>query len=165
LTLPSAAHAWAATLLAADPSSHTLVIHAGSGSAAKNWTGFGELAQRWSPSGRVLWVVGPADTVADIPATAEIVRDRGLPDIAALLQRAPLYAGNDSGISHLAALAGTRGVALFGASNPVQWCPLGLHLLRSAPVRDECGAQHFCTHRLPVELVHAALMAMHPREA
>ncbi|MBO0779867.1 MAG: glycosyltransferase family 9 protein, partial [Ktedonobacteraceae bacterium] len=35
------------------------------------------------------------------------------------------YLGNDSGITHLAALLGLPTLALFGPSDPVTWRPLG----------------------------------------
>ena len=42
-----------------------------------------------------------------------------------LLQRAPLYIGHDSGITHLAAMLGTPTIALFRNSRVDQWRPLG----------------------------------------
>jgi ADP-heptose:LPS heptosyltransferase len=35
------------------------------------------------------------------------------------------YLGNDSGITHLAALLGVPTLALFGASDPAVWHPVG----------------------------------------
>jgi len=42
-----------------------------------------------------------------------------------LLEKACLYLGHDSGITHLAAMLGIPTVALFTESNAVQWRPLG----------------------------------------
>jgi len=155
---PSDAVAWATTVLQQDAMANALVIHPGSGSSAKNWTGFSALAARWLRHGRVIWILGPADETVEVPSAVDLIRNQPLADVGALLQRAPLYVGNDSGISHLAALAGTCGVALFGPSNPIVWRPLGLHLLRSGPP-DACGDHNFCTHRLPVELVYGLLLS------
>lgn len=44
---------------------------------------------------------------------------------AALLKRAALFIGNDSGAMHVAAAVGTPLVALFGPSNPREWGPRG----------------------------------------
>lgn len=160
LTVPADAHDWAAALLQPHAEPNTIVIHAGSGSAAKNWRGFPALAERWRQHGPVIWIVGPADDAAQIPRTACVVRDQPLPRIAALLQRTPLYVGNDSGVSHLAGIAGARGLALFGPSDPIVWRPLGLHLLRGAPTCDACCDIGFCTHRLSVALTHAMLRSI-----
>jgi len=52
----------------------------------------------------------------------------GLADVrtfAALLKRASLFVGNDTGAMHIAATVGTPLVALFGPSNPGEWGPRG----------------------------------------
>jgi ADP-heptose:LPS heptosyltransferase len=46
-------------------------------------------------------------------------------DVAALLARADAYVGNDSGITHLAAAMGARGVAIFGPTAARRWAPRG----------------------------------------
>jgi ADP-heptose:LPS heptosyltransferase len=45
--------------------------------------------------------------------------------LGALLARAALYVGNDSGVTHLAAAWGAPTLALFGPTDPAQWAPLG----------------------------------------
>lgn len=157
LTVPPAEHAWATALVPHGEEQRTLLLHAGSGSAAKNWRGFDTIAKRWRSGGRVLWIVGPADVDPPGVAPDDIVRNQPLPRIVALLQRGSPYLGNDSGISHLAGAAGTRGIALFGPSDPVAWRPLGLHVLRGGPTCTRCGDSWFCTHRLSVDVVGAAL--------
>jgi len=52
-------------------------------------------------------------------------RNLNLAQVAALLCRADLYLGNDSGITHLAAAVGAPTVALFGPSDPRRWAPRG----------------------------------------
>lgn len=44
---------------------------------------------------------------------------------AAVLKKAALFVGNDSGAMHIAAAVGTPIVALFGPSNPAEWGPRG----------------------------------------
>ena len=48
-----------------------------------------------------------------------------LKQFAAIVKRAALFVGNDSGAMHVAAAVGTPMVALFGPSNPNEWGPCG----------------------------------------
>lgn len=54
---------------------------------------------------------------------ADLVGKNDLRTSMALLRRAALFVGNDSGIMHLAAAAGTPLVALFGPQSPVKFGP------------------------------------------
>jgi heptosyltransferase-3 len=45
--------------------------------------------------------------------------------LGAVLARAGLFVGNDSGVSHLAAAAGAPTLSLFGPTAPEVWSPLG----------------------------------------
>lgn len=148
---------WAAAVIPHGDDPTSLLIHAGSGSVAKNWTGFAALAERWQRNGRVRWLVGPADTEPDGVPQRDIIRNQPLPRIVALLQRVSLYVGNDSGISHLAGAARTLGLALFGPSDASVWRPLGLHVLHGGPPCAACGERQFCTHRLSVDVTEATL--------
>lgn len=53
------------------------------------------------------------------------LRNAPLLDVARHLQHCDAYLGNDSGVTHLAALLGVPTVALFGPSDPVVWQPQG----------------------------------------
>lgn len=46
-----------------------------------------------------------------------------LSELMALISRASLFVGNDSGPVHLAAAAGTPAVVIYGPTNPAQWHP------------------------------------------
>jgi heptosyltransferase III len=98
------------------------VIHPFSGSPRKNWPidNFRELASLWSETMPVRWCAGPED-----PPLPEAVRFDDLYDLACWLARARIYAGNDSGITHLAAAVGTPVLALFGPTDPAVWAPRG----------------------------------------
>jgi heptosyltransferase-3 len=102
------------------------VIHPFSGSPKKNWPmeKFRELADRLARAMPVQWCGGDDD-----PPLDEAVRIPDLYDLARWLAAARLYVGNDSGITHLAAAAGTPVLALFGpASDPAVWAPRGDHV-------------------------------------
>ena len=122
-----------------------LAVHPGSGSPRKNWP-----AQRFAAFAELLcarrpWLLieGPADAEAAAPAALlpSVVRARELPPrvLGAVLARAGLYVGNDSGISHLAAAWGAPVLALFGPTDPAQWAPVGsrVRVLRARDGRME----------------------------
>ena len=97
------------------------VIHPFSGSTRKCWPleRYQELARRLETRMPVRWCAGPEDELAGA------VRFDDLYELACWLAGARLYVGNDSGIAHLAAAAGTAVVALFGPTDPAVWAPRG----------------------------------------
>jgi ADP-heptose:LPS heptosyltransferase len=116
-----------------------LAVHPGSGSPSKNWPleRFVETAQRLSSGRPWLLVLGPAEEEVKAPSAARLARRLPLRTLGALLARAGLFLGNDSGITHLAAASGTRTLALFGPTDPALWAPVGpaVRTLR-APTHD-----------------------------
>ncbi|HWP41284.1 MAG TPA: glycosyltransferase family 9 protein [Tepidisphaeraceae bacterium] len=68
-----------------------------------------------------------------------VIRLNGpLGDAAAVLERARLYVGSDSGLAHLAAAVGTPPVTLFAPADPDRVCPFGYrHLVVQSP--RNCG--------------------------
>ena len=103
-----------------DPVTTRIVLHPGSGSVAKVWPRFRELA-RLLPEAVIL--LGPCESVLDVPN--EYLRGLSLIDVAEALRHCRLFIGNDSGITHIAAYWGTPTIALFGATDPRIWGPIG----------------------------------------
>ncbi len=113
-----------------------LALHPGSGGRAKCWPAerFAALAGRFMAEGwQVLVLAGPADEAAAAavlnalpPERAQQMDGLTLPQLAAVLARASLYIGNDSGVSHLAAWLGVPTLALFGPTDPAIWTPRGI---------------------------------------
>ncbi len=115
----------------------SLIIHPGSGSRAKCWPAerfarvAAELADRLKL--QVTVVIGPAE--ADRPDVLNAVRSAFAPlgaasigplpltELAAVLAKAQLYLGNDSGPSHIAAALDRASVVIFGPSDPDIWAP------------------------------------------
>lgn len=147
---------WADRLLAgSDPGTNWLALHPGSGSQRKNWMGMADLAVEWQRrGGRVVGLFGPAEGSSDLPRCDLAVRNQPLDHVAAILERMPLFVGNDSGIAHLAAAQSCCGCALFADSDPTTWRPGGsVAVLQAARHCGVCDNDRFCTHRLPLETV------------
>lgn len=107
-----------------------IAIHPFSGSAAKNWPAenFAKLAAELPRP--VRFCVSPEQTW---PGAVQI---EDLYELGCWLASAILYIGNDSGITHLAAAAGTPVVALFGPMDPAVWAPRGAAVIRGEPMSE-----------------------------
>ena len=113
-----------------------VALHAGSGSATKNWR-----LERWIALGDTLIGDGTAGSLLILGGEADVKQLRSLgaewrdqekvvfaenlplPELAALLSECALFIGHDSGISHIAAAVGTYCVLLFGPTDPAVWAP------------------------------------------
>jgi len=123
-----------------------LALAPGSGAREKNWPDsfFGLVADWWRQrtSGTVVVVLGPVEEERGIerPLTqgAVVARHLSLSQLAAVLARADLYLGNDTGVSHLAAALNVVSVVLFGPSNIKQWAPRG-HRVTVLSQQVECA--------------------------
>ena len=110
--------------------SSDILVHPGSGSAAKNWPAeqFAELIQHL---GQVRLIVGEADAAAADAVERRVghalprLIEPPLVELAQRLAGCRAYVGNDSGVSHLAGLVGARSFVLFGPTSPTIWRPLG----------------------------------------
>lgn len=100
------------------------VLHPFASAPDKRWPAerFCEVArylQLWNI--RPIFLAGPADDAT--PFAPHPVFRGELADVKALLAKACLSIGNDSGPAHMAAAFGVRSLILFGASNPAIWGP------------------------------------------
>ncbi len=120
-----------------------VVLHAGSGGKRKIWP-----LNQWhglatwigaKTSRKVVTILGPADSHL-VPFARELekhgvpsLRGLSLVQALALLNRACAYVGNDSGLSHLAAMAGAPSIVIFGPTDPGVWAPEGenVHIIRT----------------------------------
>lgn len=110
---------------------HDILIHPGSGGQKKNWPidRFHHLADALRAIGRdTVWIRGPAEETVSTPPNATHLPNIELTSLADELSRSRLYIGNDSGITHLAAVVGCDVVAIFGPTNPRVWAPRGAHV-------------------------------------
>jgi lipopolysaccharide heptosyltransferase II len=86
----------------------------------------GRLAREHGADVLIMWGPGEKAVAESVRQSAGHERVRLAPggdlgDAAALVARADLVAGTDSGISHMAAALGTPSVTLFGPTNPREW--------------------------------------------
>ena len=116
-----------------------VAIHPGSGGAQKCWPAshFAAVIERlWQQNRSVLLLEGPADTEhvrhllnlvssPPVPGMIKMLTNAPLLEVARQLQQCRCYLGNDSGITHLAAMLGVPTVAIFGPSDPAIWRPVG----------------------------------------
>jgi ADP-heptose:LPS heptosyltransferase len=150
------------------------VFHIGAGTAAKRWP-----ASHWQELlGRVIVEYGASVILlggrSERPIADEVLGGHVWPgaenwtgqvtvqEMAALIQRADLFVGADSGPAHLASAVGTPAVVLFSGTNrPRQWRPWGrrVAVVRHPVVCSPCHltkcplADHLCMTGLKPEAV------------
>jgi ADP-heptose:LPS heptosyltransferase len=150
-----------------------LAIHLGAGAAAKRWPTrhWRDLIARFLDDGWRVILVGGREDVGVASAIEGHARLRdwtgqlAVTETAALLERADLFVGSDSGPAHLAASASIASVILFSGTNrPGQWRPWSrraLVLRRKVPCRPchhkSCPlADHPCMAGLEPDRVYRA---------
>ncbi len=156
-----AEQAWAAGWLAANlaPGERLVVIHPGTGGPAKHWppTAWAAVADALAelPATRLLLTGGPgeeplvaqlADLLARPPLT--MAGRTGVGQLAALLARAALVLGVDSGPLHIAVSQGAPSLHLYGPSDHMRFGPWGdpaRHIvLRAGLFCSPCGVFGAC---------------------
>jgi ADP-heptose:LPS heptosyltransferase len=155
------------------PQPPLLAVHLGAGTAAKRWpkSHWKTLIDRFLKDGwRIVIVGGPEDP----PLSRMLTPHERLVDwsgrlsvtrTTALLERADLFIGADSGPAHLAASTGVVSVILFsGTNNPLQWRPWSKNalVLRKRVSCSPCHqktcplAEHLCMAGLDPDRVYRA---------
>jgi heptosyltransferase-3 len=148
-----------------------IVIHPGSGSPRKNfppgfWLAF--LARMphkplLRNTRKTLILLGPAEEglqtffAKRVSESLEVVSTPPPEALVSLLERAFLYVGHDSGVTHLAAMLGTPTVAVFRKDNLSLWRPLG----RSVRAVLASKAPEACLETIP-DAVEALLKGAAP---
>jgi hypothetical protein len=116
------------------PAPGAVLVHPGSGFAARRWPvdRYAAVARHLTGTGRRVVVTG---TAGERPLATELAALAGLPDdsvlagrttlsqLAALVADATLLICGDTGIAHLATAYGTPSVVLFGPVSPQHWGP------------------------------------------
>ena len=152
------------------------VIHPTAAFATKQWAmeKFARVAEALTERGLTpVAIVSQKESAAIDSLTRESsarvfgLQDLSLPEVTALMSRARLFVGNDSGIAHIAAAAGAPCVVVFGSSNVAHWRPWTMkpsEVVREALACQPCHG-YFCAEfekpecilRVPVERVVGAI--------
>lgn len=117
------------------PEARRVLLHPGSGGRHKRWDARGfalVIGALLAADRQPVVLLGPAEpgeAAAWRQSGVTVVAGLDLVAAAALIASAPVWIGNDSGMSHLAAALGRRGVVLFGATRAARWCPRGGRLV------------------------------------
>ena len=113
------------------------------------------------PGARIAILGGPGGTERDmaapvlaaLPDALDLVGKLSLPEAAALLARATLFIGNDSGLMHLSAATGAPTLGLFGPTPASEYAPIGP---RAQAVLAKGPPAHTPMQRLSVDAVAEA---------
>ncbi len=154
-----------------------IIIHPGAGAAVKLWreTAWAELAQRLSDERncRIIFSGGPTERdlcqrIAGqvLPKPLVVAGETSLGELAALMSRASLVIGPDTGPLKLAAAVGTPTLQLYGPVDPLKFGPWGnpqRHRIVTANLPCQpCNAiayspqeteAHFCVRGLSLQSV------------
>jgi ADP-heptose:LPS heptosyltransferase len=128
-----------------------VVVHPGSGSPAKRWPveNFARLIDTMEGELGVRTVIVTGYAEADVlvglhshldTATPLVADNWPLLPTAALIARAAVFVGHDSGLTHLAAALGRPTVAIFGPTDPGIWQPRGERVTVVPMARTSAGS-------------------------
>ena len=131
------------------------VIHPAAAFATKQWAAehFGRVATELGGKGlSIVSIARPNEThimdelKRNTPVPVLALTDLSLPEITALIARARLFIGNDSGIAHMAAAVQAPSVVIFGSSNIAHWRPWATAAAEIVYEEMECQPCHgyFC---------------------
>ncbi len=161
-----------------------VVMHCGAKRQTNRWPGeryarvADEIIRRW---GSRVVLTGSSSELSLVEEVAGRMHEKpimlcdriDLPQMAALLERASLYVGNDTGPMHIAGAVGTPTVSIFGARDfPQRWHPAGLGhtvLRRDAPCspcfKEVCDRDLVCLEGIEADDVLLAVGRKLSRQA
>ena len=148
------------------PERGVLAVHPGSSGRQKLWPLEGwRHVIAWAAFEGISGVLicGPAEEeralgplLSALGPAWQVLRNAPLPTLAAILAKCEVFAGHDSGITHLAAAVGTRTLALFGPTDPRVWGPRSQRCCVMQPAAPE----PLSLDNMPVEAVVRTLRAL-----
>ena len=129
----------AENLLARYENRELIVFAPKTNSAAKDWAieNYAELAIRLFKKNEMFIVLATAAQQESVQALVKAIPESNMLDLSgetdllmayAILERSHLFVGNDSGLLHLSAAAGTKSIGIFGPSNDKVYAPRAKHV-------------------------------------
>ena len=146
---------------------HPLVlISPGSGWSGKNWPPerFRAVAE-WLERERgaqVAWIGSPAETrlAGENPPGKCWFGRFSVHELAAVMERATLWLGNDSGPMHLAAAVGCPTLSLWGPTEPAKWAPRGKRHRHLRKMERCQGCEYWNPEKTCFKQTHACMEAI-----
>ena len=148
------------------PDRGVLAVHPGSGGLHKLWPQEGwRQVLAWAAKNGLpgILICGPAEQergiepqLKELSSGWKVLRNAQLLELAAILEKCAVFAGHDSGVTHLAAAVGTRTLALFGPTDPRVWGPRAYH----ACVMQPASPGSLRLENMPVGVVTETLRAL-----
>jgi heptosyltransferase-1 len=182
LTLPPNAETYVDDLLAQhniQPPIIALFPFCSKGSAFKRWdlANYAQLLrlmqEKIPATGLILWGPGEEEEARQLRDMADtgivLPANLGVAQLAALLKKADMYVGGDTGVMHLAAFSGVPVLAIFGPTDPRVNAPFGpMHRivrqeLPCSPCRDKQCTARTCLRSITPEEVFEEAKAMWSR--
>ena len=85
----------------------------------------------------------------NIKFSVEILTNKTVPEIAAVVSKSDLFISNDSEIMHIAGSTSTPQISIFGFTNPFNWAPVGAnkYFIRKSELIDDIAVEdiyHLC---------------------
>jgi heptosyltransferase-2 len=143
---------------------------------AKRWPSenFRDVCRRWIDNGGDVAIIGTAgekEVAANVAEglnsekVANLAGETDMSDLIEILKHADQCVANDSGVMHLSAILGGKGIALFGSTDPSSTSPVStkwkilFKQLECAPCfKRECPLGHYnCLKSITPEMVWSAI--------
>ncbi|MBF0217609.1 MAG: glycosyltransferase family 9 protein [Candidatus Omnitrophica bacterium] len=159
-----------------------ITLHPGGFYPTQRWPAarYRELFERIQKgsSAKVVVIEGPGEKALTEEMTVQpeqgliVFRERPLNDTVALIRRADLFIGNNSGPLHIASALGTPTVSIMGPTVPERWSPVGDNntVLRYDAECSPCNdgrclrKDHLCMTMISVDEVYRAAREFLPKK-
>lgn len=140
----------------------TVVLHPSSGQSYKNWPidNYIQLCRKMNDMGiDTIVLEGPGTSSYRSQFLGSRILNLSLKECAGLFSLKLPFIGNDSGLTHMAAISGCPTIGLYGSTHPNEWGIIGpdVHIIRTCDKEPNGSVQvcedKLCMTKIPVNLV------------